>query len=162
MILSLAVLGLVTCQRVAELVIARRHTRALIARGAHEVGERHYPVVVGLHALWLAGLWVLAWDRPIHVVWLAVFMILQGLRLWVLATLGERWTTRIIVLPGAPLITKGPYRFASHPNYLVVVGEIAALPLTFGLMWYALIFSALNAAVLAVRIPAETQALRRT
>jgi methyltransferase len=162
MILALAVLGLVTAQRLAELAIARRHTRALLARGAHEVGARHYPLVVGLHALWLAGLWWLAWDRPARPAWLAVFLVLQGLRLWVLATLGERWTTRIIVLPGAPLITRGPYRFVPHPNYLIVVGEIAALPLAFGLVWYAAAFSALNAAVLAVRIRAENRALGRS
>ncbi|HEY2179325.1 MAG TPA: isoprenylcysteine carboxylmethyltransferase family protein [Caulobacteraceae bacterium] len=160
MILSVAVLALVTVQRLIELVIARRHTRALMARGAHEVGARHYPLVVGLHAVWLAGLWWLAWDRPVNPPWLAAFLVLQALRLWVLKTLGERWTTRIIVLPGAPLMTGGPYRFVSHPNYLVVVGEIAVLPLAFGLTWYAAAFSALNAAVLAIRIRAENRALR--
>jgi methyltransferase len=91
-----------------------------------------------------------------------VFAVLQGLRLWVLVTLGERWTTRIIVLPGAPLINTGPYRFVSHPNYLVVIGEIAVLPLAFGLVWYAAAFSVLNAAVLAIRIGAENRALRRS
>ncbi|HXV01036.1 MAG TPA: isoprenylcysteine carboxylmethyltransferase family protein [Caulobacteraceae bacterium] len=162
MILSLAVLGLVTAQRLAELVIARRHTRALLARGAHEVGAGHYPLIVGLHALWLAGLWALAWDRPVQPVWLGLFLILQALRLWVLTSLGERWTTRIIVVPGAPLITAGPYRFVSHPNYIVVVGEIAVLPLAFGLVWYAAAFSLLNAAVLAIRIRAETRALHQS
>jgi methyltransferase len=162
MILSLAVLGLVTAQRLAELVIARRHTRALLARGAHEVGAGHYPLIVGLHALWLAGLWALAWDRPVRPVWLGLFLVLQALRLWVLTSLGERWTTRIIVVPGAPLITAGPYRFVSHPNYIVVVGEIAVLPLAFGLVWYAAAFSLLNAAVLAIRIRAETRALHQS
>jgi methyltransferase len=115
--------------------------------------------IVTLHAVWLAGLWVLAWDKPIEPGWLAVFILLQGLRFWVLATLGKRWTTRIIVLPGSPLVRTGPYRFLSHPNYVVVIGEIAVLPLCFGLVWYALAFSALNALVLAVRIREENSAL---
>jgi methyltransferase len=78
---------------------------------------------------------------------------------WVLATLGERWTTRIVVLPGAPLVTSGPYRWVNHPNYLIVIGEIAVLPLVFGLPMVAIVFSLLNAAILYVRIRAENQAL---
>jgi methyltransferase len=87
-------------------------------------------------------------------------MVLQALRLWVLATLKDRWTTRIIVLPGAPLVTHGPYRFIRHPNYAIVVGEIAALPLALGMPFYAAVFSVLNAAVLFVRIRAENDALK--
>jgi methyltransferase len=160
MILSVAVLGAVTLQRLSELVIARRNTRRLLARGAMEVGAGHYPLIVVMHAAWLAGLWLLAWTLPVRLPWLAIFLALQGLRVWTLLSLGERWTTRIIILPGAPLIARGPYRFVRHPNYLVVVGEIAVLPLTFGVAWYALAFSALNAAALAVRIRAENRALR--
>lgn len=160
MILSIVVLTLVTLQRLAELVISNLNTRALIARGAHERGSGHYPVMVAMHATWLIGLWVLAWNRPIGPGWLAVFLVLQMLRLWVLATLGDRWTTRIIILPGAPLIRRGPYRFVSHPNYMVVVAEIAILPLAFGLVVYAAMFTVLNAAVLFVRLRAENQALR--
>ena len=159
MILSIVVLGLVTVQRLAELVIARRNTTRLKARGAQEVGAGHYPFVVALHAAWLVGLWGLAWNRPISLVWLGVFLVLQALRVWVLVTLGERWTTRIIVLPGAPLVAKGPYRLLSHPNYAVVIGEIAVLPIAFGLFYFAAIFSVLNAAVLWVRIRAEGRAL---
>jgi methyltransferase len=91
--------------------------------------------------------------------WLIAFFVLQALRIWVLATLGERWTTRIIVLPGEPLVAKGPYRLISHPNYAVVIGEIFVLPMAFGLVWFALLFSALNAAVLFVRIRAENEVL---
>lgn len=160
MILSIIVLALVTFQRLAELVIANRNTRALLARGAHEHGSGHYPVMVAMHAAWMIGLWVLGWNRPIGLGWLAVFLILQMLRLWVLATLGNRWTTRIIVLPGAPLIRRGPYRLLSHPNYMIVVAEIAILPLAFGLVAYAALFTVLNAAVLFVRLRAENQALR--
>ena len=93
--------------------------------------------------------------------WLGVFVILQALRVWVIATLGPRWTTRIIVLPGAPLVAAGPYRFVSHPNSCVVAAEILVLPLVFGLVWYGIVFSALNAAVLWIRIGAEGAALGR-
>ncbi len=159
MILPIAVLALVSLQRGSELVIARRNTRRLLARGAVEVAPGHYPLIVLLHAAWLAGLWLLAWDRAVDLRWLAAFALLEAARLWVLASLGARWTTRIVVLPGAPLVRRGPYRFLSHPNYLVVAGEIAVLPLAFNLPLYALVFSLLNAGVLFVRIRAETRAL---
>jgi methyltransferase len=116
--------------------------------------------MVGLHAAWLVGLWVLAWDRPANVAWLAAYLALEVLRTWVLASIGRRWTTRIIVVPGEALVRKGPYRFLPHPNYLVVAGEIAVLPLVFGLTAYALVFSLLNAAMLWLRIRAEDAALR--
>jgi methyltransferase len=157
------ILGLVTLQRVGELVLARRNTSRLLALGAREVAAAHYPLIVALHAAWLAGLWYLVLGRADDTVswpWLAVFVVLQGLRVWVIATLGGRWTTRIIVLPAAPLVARGPYRFVSHPNYLVVAGEMLVLPLVFGLLWYGLVFSLLNAAVLWIRIRAEDAALR--
>ena len=156
---AVLLLALVTAERLAELWWARRNTARLLAQGAVEHAPGHYPLIVALHALWLAGLWILGWDRPIVIGWLVVFIALQAARLWVLATLGERWTTRIIVLPGAALVRRGPYRFVSHPNYLVVAGEIAVLPLCLGLAWYAVIFSLANAAVLAIRIRAESAAL---
>lgn len=157
MILSVVILSLVTAQRIGELALARRNTRRLMARGAVEAGAGHYPFIVGLHAAWLIGLWLLAWDRPPNMGLLAVFIGLQAARVWVIATLGDRWTTRIISLPGAPLIRRGPYRLLSHPNYVVVAAEILILPLTFGLIWFALIFSALNAAMMRVRIRAEVR-----
>ena len=160
MILSILILGFVTLQRLGELVLAGRNTRRLLARGGVEAGAMHYPIIVGLHAGWLAGLWWLAWDRPPNLAWLAVFAVLQVLRVWVIATLGERWTTRIITLPGEPPVTRGPYRVLRHPNYAVVVAEIAVLPLVFGLYAYALVLSILNASVLFVRIRAEEAALR--
>lgn len=160
MILSIIVLGLVTLQRLAELVVARRNTARLLAQGGVERGARHYPLMVGLHAAWLIGLWVLAWDRPANLAWLGVYLVLEGLRIWVLASIGRRWTTRIILVPGERLVRKGPYRFLPHPNYLVVAGEIAVLPLVFGLTAYALVFSLLNAAMLWLRIRAEDAALR--
>jgi methyltransferase len=152
-------LGAVTAERIAELFLARRNTAALLAKGAVEVAPGHYPAIVVMHALWLANLWIFGTSRVINPAWLAVFLSLQVLRAWVLMTLGPRWTTRIIILPGAPLVTSGPYRILSHPNYLVVVGEIAVLPLCLGLPWLALIFSAANAILLWIRIRAETIAL---
>ncbi len=162
MILSIVILALVTAQRLGELALARRNTRRLLAQGATETGAGHYPLIVGLHAAWLAGLWFLAWDRPVNLLWLAAFLVLQALRVWVIASLGGRWTTRIIVLPDAPLVRKGPYRFIPHPNYVVVAGEMLVFPLVFGLPVYGLIFFVLNAAVLWVRIRAENAALGRT
>jgi methyltransferase len=158
------ILGLVTLQRLGELVLARRNTARLLARGAREVGAGHYPLIVALHAAWLIGLWILLWRLSgveVSWPWLAVFIVLQGLRVWIIATLGPRWTTRIVVLPGAPLVSGGPYRFVSHPNYMVVAAELFVLPVAFGLVWYAIVFSVLNAAVLWIRIRAEAAALRQ-
>ena len=154
------VLLLVAVQRLAELAWARRNTRYLLAEGAYEVAPAHYPILVAVHVLWLAALALLVpADAP--PVWelLGVFVVLQALRLWVLASLGRFWTTRIITLPGAPLVRRGPYRFVKHPNYLVVAGEIAVLPLAFGAWEIALVFSLANAAVLAWRIRCEERAL---
>jgi methyltransferase len=160
--LSVIILVLVTLQRLSELVIARRNTRALLAQGAVEVGAAHYPLIVLLHAAWLIGLWLLAYDRAVNIPLILVFVVLQALRVWVLATLGRRWTTRIIVVPGETLVARGPYRLIPHPNYAVVIAEIAVLPLAFGLYWYAIAFSILNALVLTIRISAENRALGRS
>ena len=159
MTLPYVIMTLVTLQRLGELVIAARNTRRLRAMGAFEIGRAHYPVMVSLHAAWLVVLWLTVGGRPVNLVLLGFFVVLQALRVWVLATLGARWTTRIIVLPGAPLVTSGPFRFLRHPNYCVVIGEIAILPLTFGLTWVAVIFSLLNTAMLFVRIGSESRAL---
>ena len=126
-----------------------------------EVAPEHYPVMVMLHASWLIVLWFLGPGPPIEIVPLILFALLQLGRLWVIATLGERWTTRIIVLPGAPLVNSGPYRWFNHPNYLIVIGEFAVLPLVFGLPMVALVFSLLNGLMLWVRIRAENRALGR-
>lgn len=159
MIAAYAIMAFVTLQRLSELVIAKRNTARLLANGAHEVGGEHYPVMVALHTAWLAVLWFTVGDRPISLPLLAVFAVLQLMRVWVLATLGPRWTTRIIVTRDAPLVRRGPFRFVRHPNYMVVTAEIAVLPLTFGLVWVALLFTVLNAAMLTVRIRAENRAL---
>lgn len=157
---SIALLAFVTLQRLAELALARANTRHLLAIGAREYSPGHYPLIVAVHAAWLATLWWLAPGRHVHVPLLILFLLLQLGRVWVLRTLGPRWTTRIIVLPGAPLVTRGPFRFVSHPNYLVVIGEIAVLPLVFGLWQVAVLFSVLNAIVLTIRVQAENRALQ--
>lgn len=157
----IAILGFVTLQRLVELPIARRNTEQLIAKGGREVAGEHYPLIVALHASWLACLWWFALGRPIDLLALSAFAIVEMGRIWVLRTLGPRWTTRIVVVPGETLVAKGPYRFLNHPNYAVVIAEIAILPLVFGLWDIALIFSLLNAAILSVRIRAENSALER-
>ena len=156
---SIAILAFVTLQRLAELPIARSNTRRLLAAGGHEVGASHYPFIVALHATWLITLWWLAPGRSIDIPFLLLFLLVEAGRVWVLRTLGSRWTTRIIVVPGEQLVAAGPYRFVRHPNYLVVIGEIAVLPLVFGLWDIAIIFSLLNAVMLTVRIKAENRAL---
>ena len=156
---AVAILGFVTFQRLLEMRLAERHSRKLLAQGAVEHGREHYPIIVALHAAWLLALWWWAPGRTISIPLLVLFAVLQIGRVWVIRSLGDRWTTRIIVKPGAPLVRRGPYRFVNHPNYLIVAAEIAVLPLVFGLWQLAVLFSALNAIVLTVRIRAETRAL---
>ena len=160
MSLAVLVLAYVTLERLAELWLARRNTQRLLAQGAREHGAGHYPVLFAVHAAWIVTLWFLAAGRGVDMFWLAMFVLLQFARFWVIATLGPRWTTRIIVLPKAPLVKEGPYRFLNHPNYWVVAGEIAVLPLVFGLPWVALGFTLLNAAALWIRVREENRALR--
>lgn len=158
---SLLLLTVVALSRLFELVLSARHEAALRKRGAFEIGAAHYPVMIILHASWLGGLFWLAHDAPISLPWLIIFLLLQAGRIWTLFSLGERWTTKIIILPHAPLVKRGPYSFVRHPNYVIVVGEIAVLPLCFGMTIYALLFSVANALMLTVRIQAEDEGLRR-
>jgi methyltransferase len=160
-IFTIAILALVTFERIGELWLANSNTKRLLAEGAREHGAAHYPFIVALHASWLLTLWWLAPSQSIRPLWLALFFLIEIGRLWVLSSLGERWTTRIIVLPDAPLVRRGPYRFVDHPNYLVVICEILVLPLAFGLWRAALVFSVLNAILLTIRIRAENRALGR-
>jgi methyltransferase len=155
-----AVLGFVVVQRAAELVFAAINTSRLRARGAVEVDARGYLWFVVLHIAWLTSLVVLV---PVETAasWplLAIFAVLQLARLWVIATLGQRWTTRVIVPPGAKLIEGGPYRYLRHPNYAIVAAEIAVVPLAFGAIAIALAFSAINLALIRRRIAIEDRAL---
>jgi len=160
-ILNFVILALVTLQRIGELWLSNRNTKRLLAKRAQEHGASHYPLIVAIHIAWLVCLWWFAPLRPVDGFWLALFILIELARIWVLVSLGTRWTIRIIVLPDAPLVRRGPYRWLNHPNYAVVIAEIAVLPLVFGLWQIALIFSALNAAVLTVRIREENRALSR-
>ena len=151
---------LVALQRLAEVGYARRNARRLLAAGGVEHGAGHYPLLVALHGAWLAALFALVpAEAPANWGLLGLYGLLQLGRLWVIASLGGRWTTRVIVVPGAPLVTRGPYRFLRHPNYLVVALEIPVLPLAFGAWQIALGFGLANLALLAQRIRVEARAL---
>jgi methyltransferase len=153
------ILIFVTLQRLAELVIARRNTATLLANGGREIGAEHYPIIVAFHTAWILGLWYLARDQEVNWILIAVFAVLQAARVWVLTTLGPRWTTRIIFMPEKPLVVAGPFKFMNHPNYAVVACEIFVLPLAFGLFWFALICGTINICILVGRISVEEEAL---
>jgi methyltransferase len=158
--IAYAILAVVVLQRVLELWYASRNTRALKARGAIEYGRGHYPLIVLLHASWLTAIAIgIHRDPAVRAIPLMFFVLVEALRVWVLASLGRYWTTRVITIPAAPLVHRGPYRLVRHPNYLVVVGEIGLLPLVFGQWVNALVFSVLNAAILAWRIHIEDAAV---
>ncbi len=155
-----AIVGFIVVERLAELAFAARNARRMLARGAVESGARHYPLFILLHAAWLVALVLtVPADTAVNLPLLAVFAALQGVRLWVITSLGERWTTRVIVPSGEPPVTKGPYRYMKHPNYAVVVAEIAVVPLMFGAWATAALFSLLNLALLRHRIRVEEAAL---
>ncbi len=151
-------LAVVVLQRLVELVVSRRNTARLLARGGHEVGAAHYPVIVAMHAAWLVTLVLVAWNAPVSMAWLSAYGALQIFRLWILRSLGPRWTTRIIVVDEPP-VRRGPYRYVRHPNYMLVVAEIAVVPLALGQVWVAALFTILNGGVLWIRISAENAAL---
>lgn len=157
-----AVLAFVALQRGCELILARANTQRLLRLGAVELDRDGYKWFVLLHAAWLCALLttVPAATRPNWPL-LALFFVLQAGRVWVIASLGRRWTTRLIVLPGAPLVTRGPYRWIGHPNYLIVLGEVAILPLAFAAVAIAVGFSACNVVLLARRIRLEEGSLSR-
>jgi methyltransferase len=158
-------LAVIAVERAAELAVSQRHAAALLRRGGVESGQGHFPVMVALHVALLIG--CVAEPLALHrsfipaLAWpmLAVVVAANTLRWWCIATLGPRWTARVIVIPGAPLVTAGPYRWFAHPNYVAVVVEGAALPLA-GSAWItACVFTAANAALLTVRLRCETRAL---
>ncbi|CAA9443661.1 MAG: Alkylpyrone O-methyltransferase (B. subtilis BpsB) [uncultured Rubrobacteraceae bacterium] len=158
--------ALVAVQRLLELVLARRNERRARARGAVERGQRHYLLIVALHTLWLVCTLVegLLRGPELPAFWpvpLALFLLVQPLRYWAIFSLGERWNTKILVLPGEKPVSRGPYRYLDHPNYVVVVVEILTFPLIFGAWITALVFTVLNAAILSVRIREENRALKK-
>jgi methyltransferase len=159
--IGVAMVGL---QRLLELRLSRRHERLLRARGAVERGREHYSLMITLHVLWLVSTLVEGTLRgPGLAAWwpipLALFLLVQPLRYWAIVSLGENWNTRILVVPGARLVGRGPYRYLWHPNYVVVAVEIATFPLIFGAWVTALVFSILNAELLYVRVREENRAL---
>ena len=163
-LLILAVAAL-SVQRLLELGLARRNERKARARGAVERGKGHYPFIVGLHSLWLFSTLVEGLVRGPEppLLWpvaLGLFLLVQPLRYWAIFSLGPFWNTKILVVPGARPVARGPYRYVRHPNYVVVVVEILTFPLIFGAWTTALVFTVLNAAVLYVRIREENRALR--
>lgn len=145
-------------QRLSELVIAKRNTARLLSKGAYEVGASHYPAMVAMHSAWIACLLIFGYDEAVALGWLAVFIVLQVFRVWILGSLGSRWTTRIIIVE-EPLVVRGPFKYFSHPNYMLVVAEIIVAPMVMGLVWVAVVFTVLNAAMLWVRIGVEHKAL---
>jgi len=154
------VLALVIAQRLVELWLAARNTRRLKAAGAVEIGSRHYPLFILLHGGWLVAIAVFTpWNTAPNVWLLGLYLLLQLARVWVISTLGRFWTTRIVSLPGAPLVKTGPYRFVRHPNYWVASLEIAILPLAFGQVGVAVGFSVLNALLIAWRVRVEERFL---
>ena len=154
------VVALVALQRLGEVGYAARNTRRLLAAGGIEHGRGHYPLFVLLHGSWLAAILIaVPWDTRPQPLLLGAFVLLQPIRLWVILALGGRWTTRVVVVPGAPLVRRGPFRLLRHPNYAVVFVEIALLPLAFGAWRIALAWSLLNALLLAWRIRVEEAAL---
>ena len=163
--LLVALVALIALQRVLELRLSRRHERALERRGAHECGTGHYPIIVGLHAAWLVCILVEGWLRGAELsswwpFWGTLFLVGQALRYWAILSLGERWTTRVMVLPGASLVKRGPYKHVRHPNYLAIALELLSAPLVFGAWVTAFLVTLLNVGVLEVRIRAEERALR--
>jgi methyltransferase len=158
---ALALLLFATLQRLAELIHARRNTRRLLAEGAVEIGADHYPLLVLLHAAWLGSLWLWLAEGRVAFNALAAlaYLVVQLARLWVMASLGRYWTTRILIPRDAALVRRGPYRFLKHPNYAVVAAEIVLLPLALGAWPLALLFAMLNAVALVFRIRIEETGL---
>ena len=157
--------ALVGLERLAELVVSKRNAAWSLERGGRESGRGHYPVMVVLHTGFLLAMLVEAWvrrpDVPAALAWsmLALVVAAQALRWWCIVTLGRRWNTRVIVVPGLAPVTGGPYRLLRHPNYVAVVVEGVALPMVH-LAWItALVFTVANAVLLAVRIRVEDAAL---
>jgi methyltransferase len=158
----------VAAERVVELVVSKRNAKLAFANGGKEFGRKHYPVMVVIHTALLLGCVIEVWalHRP-FLPWLgwpmlAIAVAAQVLRWWCIATLGERWNTLVIVVPDAPLVRRGPYRWLHHPNYVAVVAEGIALPLVHSAWLTAICFTLANAWLLTVRIRVENQALGYT
>jgi methyltransferase len=156
---AVAFLAFVTLQRLAELVWGAHNTVRLLASGGVEFGRKHYGAMVAMNLAWLAGLWFWGHDRPVHFAFVIIFALLQCARLWVLMSLGRRWTTRVIVLPGMSPVVSGPYRVVKHPAYIIGIAETVVVPMTLGMPIWAALFFGFNVIGLPIRIRAENRAL---
>ncbi|MBD7985534.1 isoprenylcysteine carboxyl methyltransferase family protein [Sporosarcina sp. Sa2YVA2] len=159
------VLTIVIIQRLVELFIAKRNEKWMKRQGAFEAGASHYPYMVAMHVLFFISLImeVIVLDRELSPVWplfLAIFLLAQVLRVWCLTSLGKYWNTKIVVLPNAKVVRKGPYKWIRHPNYVIVATELIVLPLLFSAYFTAILFTLLNMWMMSVRIPVEEQALK--
>jgi methyltransferase len=157
----------IAIQRLIELLIAKRNEKWLKAKGAKEYGQKHYRLMVTIHLLFFASLLVenIGGRQQVSEYWVllfALFLAAQAGRVWVIASLGRYWNTKIIVLPQADVIAKGPYKFIKHPNYLIVTIELIVIPLMFNAYWTLFIFALLNQFILSIRIPVEEKALTET
>ncbi|MET3658042.1 isoprenylcysteine carboxyl methyltransferase family protein [Sporosarcina psychrophila] len=159
------VISIVILQRLVELVVAKRNEQWMRSQGAFEAGAAHYPIMVAMHIAFFISLLaeVILLDRSLSSIWiilLVIFLTAQVARIWCLTSLGKFWNTKIIILPGADVVQKGPYKWVRHPNYVIVTTELLVLPLMFGAYLTAIIFTLLNVWMLSVRIPAEEKALK--
>ena len=159
------VISIVILQRLVELIIAKRNEKWMRGQGAYEAGAAHYPVMVSMHIAFFIVLLaeVFLFERALSPVWilfLAIFLTAQAARIWCLTSLGKYWNTKIIILPGADVVRKGPYKWVRHPNYVIVATELLVLPILFSAYFTAIIFSLLNVWMMSVRIPTEEKALK--
>ena len=159
------VISIVILQRLVELVVAKRNEKWMRSQGAYEAGAAHYPIMVAMHIAFFISLLaeVILLARSLSAIWiilLVIFLVAQVARIWCLTSLGKFWNTKIIILPGADVVQKGPYKWVRHPNYVIVTTEVLVLPLLFGAYLTAIIFTLLNVWMLSVRIPAEEKALK--
>ncbi|MGO4886672.1 isoprenylcysteine carboxyl methyltransferase family protein [Anaerobacillus sp. MEB173] len=164
MVIVYLFIALVIVQRLVEVLIANRNAKWILSQGGYEVGRNHYRIMVFMHAFFFLALLIEVTLNQTGFLWwsifpLSIFLITQFGRIWTLTSLGKYWNTRIMILPHAEVVKKGPYQLIRHPNYVIVAIEIAVLPLIFQAYWTAVIFSLLNAWVLSVRIKAEENAL---
>jgi methyltransferase len=157
-------IAFIILQRLTELAIARKNEKWMKSHGALEFGSGHYPAMVMIHSAFILSMFaeVVFFHRELSAYWpvlLVLFVLTQLMRIWALMSLGPYWNTKIIVLPSAKIVKKGPYRFIKHPNYVIVALELIIIPLMFNAYWTAAIFTILNIVILSVRIPAEEKAL---
>ena len=148
--------------RIGELILAKRNEKWLLRHGAVEYGKQHYPYIVALHVAFLVSLLLEYYTQQAHVYstfLIVVYFVLLAFKTWVILSLGKFWNTKIFHIANMPLVQKGPYKYFKHPNYLVVIAEIAIIPLAFHLYYTAVIFTLLNMAMLFVRVREENKAM---